>query len=120
MFFWPIRARTSAESWRGKPFGQAGKIRARAGCGAGQNNWLVRSNGKTVLTRSARREMQFNYDGRKPVTYTIHLTEGGDTPVSNVIDYTLSEEAAQKLGPRLIDDDFDGDGARNPLVPRGQ
>ena len=30
--------------------------------------------------------MQFNYDGRKLGTCTIYLTEGGDTPVSNVID----------------------------------
>ena len=80
----------------------------------------MRFNGKTVLTRSAWREMQFNYDGRKPGTYTIYLTEGGATPVSNVIDYTLTEEAAQKLAPRIIDDDFEGDGARNPPAPRGQ
>ncbi len=83
-------------------------------------DWVVRFNGKTVLTRTAKREMQFNYDGRKPGTYTIYLTEGGETPVSNVIDYTLTEEAAKKLGPRIIDDDFDRDGARNPPAPRGQ
>ena len=83
-------------------------------------DWIVRFNGKTVLSRTAKREMQFNYDGRKPGIYTIYLTEGGENPVSNVIDYTLTEEAAKKLGPRIIDDDWDRDGARNPPAPRGQ
>ncbi len=81
-------------------------------------NWVVRFNGKIVLTRTARREMQFNYDGRKPGIYTIYLTEGGENPASNVLDYTLTEETAKKLGPRVIDDDWDRDGARNPPGPR--
>ncbi len=83
--------------------------------------WVVRFNGKTVLTRNAKREMQFNYDGRKPGIYMIYLTGGGgEDPTSNVIDYTLTEEAAKKLGPRIIDDDWDRDGARNSPAPREQ
>ena len=81
----------------------------------------TRFNGKIVLTRNAKRELQFNYDGRKPGNYTIYLGGGeGREPMSNVIDYTLTEEAAKKLGPRIIDDDFDRDGARNPPGPRQQ
>lgn len=75
--------------------------------------WIVRYNGKQVLSRNARDEMAYRYHNLRPGNYTIFLTlDSPDTPASNVLDFTVSDEASAKLLKRR-DRDLDRDGAFN-------
>ena len=79
-------------------------------------DWIVRLDGKTVLRRGATKDMFYRYHDVTPGNYSIELVQG-EQRVSNVIEYTLTPEVAKTLKPPQ-DDDWDQDGARNPVEVR--
>ncbi|MGV3534006.1 MAG: hypothetical protein ACO1QR_16680, partial [Chthoniobacteraceae bacterium] len=76
-------------------------------------NWVVRRDGRLVLTRGATKDMFYRYHEATPGNYSIELVQG-EQRISNVIEYTLTPEAAKTLKPPQ-DDDWDQDGAKNPI-----
>ncbi|MGV3530742.1 MAG: hypothetical protein ACO1QR_00120 [Chthoniobacteraceae bacterium] len=76
-------------------------------------NWVVRRDGRLVLMRGATKDMFYRYHEVTPGNYSIELVQG-EQRISNVIEYTLTPEVAQTLKPPQ-DDDWDQDGAKNPI-----
>jgi len=74
--------------------------------------WIVRFNGKTVLGRNAEREFFYRYHNLKPGNYSVFLTLDHDTPASNTLDFTISEQQARSLR-KIEDPDWDRDGVPN-------
>ena len=76
-------------------------------------SWDVSYNGKSVLNRDASGEYFYRHFERMPGNYTITLRTGDRmTPTSNVVEYTITPEAATKL-PKTKDNDLDRDGLSN-------